>query len=181
MEATKRCPFCAEEILSAAIKCKHCGSSIRQSEFAGPTSASATTPKGDLGWAILALPVIGMLALWFWVGSMSLLQGPMAALQLVIVTVVGGTAVLCAIEASKLGMRSDRQAGTYSPTAWAAIVLLLWVVGYPAYLFKRRKYGLPNRLVFGILIAILFIGSALVVNAYFESQIEHLQNLVPPG
>lgn len=25
---TKNCPFCAEEILAAAIKCKHCGSDI---------------------------------------------------------------------------------------------------------------------------------------------------------
>lgn len=25
---TKRCPFCAEDILVAAIKCKHCGSSL---------------------------------------------------------------------------------------------------------------------------------------------------------
>lgn len=28
--ATKVCPFCAEEILTAAIKCKHCGSDIPQ-------------------------------------------------------------------------------------------------------------------------------------------------------
>jgi len=28
MEATKRCPFCAEEILAAARKCKHCGSDL---------------------------------------------------------------------------------------------------------------------------------------------------------
>jgi ribosomal protein L37AE/L43A len=28
MDATKCCPFCAEEILSAAIKCKHCGSNL---------------------------------------------------------------------------------------------------------------------------------------------------------
>jgi len=28
---TRACPFCAEEILVAAIKCKHCGSDIPQS------------------------------------------------------------------------------------------------------------------------------------------------------
>jgi uncharacterized protein len=27
-EATRRCPYCAEEILAAAIKCKHCGSAL---------------------------------------------------------------------------------------------------------------------------------------------------------
>lgn len=27
-DETKRCPFCAEEILSAAVKCKHCGSNV---------------------------------------------------------------------------------------------------------------------------------------------------------
>ena len=120
--------------------------------------------------------------MWLWVGSMSLLQGPMAALELVVVTVIVGTAVLCATEASKLGMRSDRKAGTYSPTAWAALVLLMWIIGYPAYLFKRRRYGLPNLLALGILIAILFLGSILAVNAFIESQVQHLQeSLTRPG
>lgn len=29
MRETKSCPLCAEEILAAALKCKHCGSDIK--------------------------------------------------------------------------------------------------------------------------------------------------------
>ena len=39
---TKTCPFCAEEILVAAVKCKHCG------EFL-PDSAVTTTPPTPVG------------------------------------------------------------------------------------------------------------------------------------
>jgi len=39
MEPTRRCPHCAEEILAAAIKCKHCQSDI------GPSVGKPTVPQ----------------------------------------------------------------------------------------------------------------------------------------
>lgn len=42
VEATKKCPFCAETILSEAIKCKHCG------EFLGSDSKEFIGPSPEL-------------------------------------------------------------------------------------------------------------------------------------
>jgi len=55
-ESTIRCPYCAEEINAAAVKCKHCGSFLRES---GPFATQAM-PARTCGEAIAAL-VLGLI------------------------------------------------------------------------------------------------------------------------
>lgn len=160
-EPTKRCPFCGEEVLAIATKCKHCGSAI---ENASATPV-AVAHKADYGIALLAIPVVATILVFVLPNSgLNLLQVETLML-LVLLATVGGTALIAAIEASKSGVKSDGKAGSYSPTSWFFIVALLWIVGYPAYLYKRKRYGLSNQLVPGLLVALIFLGCFYVQDA----------------
>ena len=44
-EATKRCPYCQEEILEAARKCKHCGEWLEDSPETASTGTLSTNPE----------------------------------------------------------------------------------------------------------------------------------------
>lgn len=47
MEETKRCPYCGEEILAVAKKCKHCGEWLEEKPQQGPNTASKTESKEE--------------------------------------------------------------------------------------------------------------------------------------
>lgn len=117
-EATKRCPQCGEEILAVAKKCKHCGSML---DLASPSQNVIAKPVTNYGLAFLAIPLVAILLLWFWVAQMNLLQSPGDTLMIIVLVTIIGTAVVAAVEAGNAGMTSDRNKGTYSPTAWCYV------------------------------------------------------------
>lgn len=165
--STKACPYCGEEILAVAKKCKHCQSDLTQP----PGSVAAVkTPGADYGIFLLAAPVVSTLLMWFWVGNMNLLQNPLQALSIIGLSTVVITALIAAMEAGQVGMVSNKKQGTYSPVAWFFIILLLWIIGYPVYLYKRRKYGLTNFLAIGLVIAVVFIASQVMLGMSIEQQ-----------
>jgi hypothetical protein len=167
----KQCPECGETILAIAKKCKHC-----QADLIGAASNRGRAERqADLGFGLLGLPVAAALLAWFWVGSMNLLQSPESSLALIVVATVCGTAILAAMEAAKAGAISDRSQGTYSPISWFFIVALLWIVGYPAYLLKRSRYGLKNYLVGGLAVMLMFAGTVGVMEYSIQSQVSEVR------
>ena len=70
MSQTKPCPYCAEDILAAARKCKHCGSDLSHTSeppcrLCGGTIKPGRVKEKDGGVGAAVLITVGILALLF--------------------------------------------------------------------------------------------------------------------
>ena len=178
----KACKYCGESILAVAAKCKHCGSNLTNQPNAQPD-----TPAADYGPLLLGIPVVGVILVEFWISGMTLIQFPGDKMSLILLATILCTAGAAALEASKVGMESDRERGTYSPTAWLFLIMIMWVLCYPIYLYKRKAYGLKNHLLAGILITLAFITSWSAMSYSIEknksevrTNLEQIQKIIAP-
>lgn len=175
------CPDCASEISSSALACPKCGCPVTY-EMTIPghhvrhSDQLRRQPSETMGTMMLVTPWLAVLLIFFWIGNMTLFQGPGSSLALVAVATVGLTAIFASIEASSVGMRRDYRKGTYGPAAWFFLVALMWVIGYPAYLLKRRAYGLTNHFALGLLTAVVFIGSVYLMQASIDTTIDGVRH-----
>lgn len=151
----RRCPACAEPILAAARKCKHCGEWVD-----GPAGEGAGDAYGTLLLLVpLALAVM-MLAALFIPGAGGFAM-PIAWLLAI------ASALLVGADAHRLGV-GRRHPGP-PPAVWGLFVFLLWFIGYPAYMGMRGRYGARNLIVGGLLITLFVCLMQFAVVAFYGS------------
>lgn len=177
VKETKKCPFCGEEILPIAVKCKHCGSDLAGKRKAIPDGTSPET----IGYVMLVIPLIATLLIWFWIGSMTMLQNPGSTLTFLGIATVVITAILGAYEANQLGFGTSDdprvKKSETSPVGYFFGMILLWIVVYPIYLYQRSKKGKKNLIIGGILIALTFSISVYSIGSAIGEKSDEIRNI----
>jgi hypothetical protein len=152
------CPFCKEDIKEGAIKCKHCGSDLRDNHIQQNNCYNKASVFYEA--LLLGIPLITTLLIWALASNRGYsTSGP--RLMLLLVVTLFGTALVASLEASQIGMKSSKKWG-FNPSGWFFRIALIWFYGYPAYLHERYNYGRTNYKGVGIFIVILFLGSFVV-------------------
>lgn len=172
-DATKPCPFCGEQILPVALKCKHCQSmlGVGATPRAPAVRAPKVPAKDGIGLVLALIPWVGTALCWFWV-SESMLLTASSHLTTVAALVVLGSAVLAAVDANASGFRS--------PVGAFISVVLLWLVLYPAHMIARARYGAPSRTASVVLGTIAFFASWLYFTVLIDQQMTELQRAFEP-
>ncbi len=165
LTGTKSCPFCAETVLTAAKKCKHCG------EFLDPVlirsqsqgAVSATTPAQPDEAIIRRIHDWEHLSsiLWIVLGAIQIVAGLALA---GVPTMVGVANVVGGIQSRKLLRRILNRDTTipdeYQPVVWMVIVGIFNFVlggvigiGLTIFDFVIRDKVLSNRQLFNVAVA----------------------------
>lgn len=147
---------------------------------AGVTQNIKPSPE-TIGIIMLLVPLFSAMLIWIWVGGMNLFQNPSSSLNLLMLGTIISTAILGAVEANQIGVGSatdltPKGKKRSGPGQWCAFILLMWIIGFPAYLYWRSRYGLKNLIVGGIAVALLFIGVASSMSTAIEGKKAEVRN-----
>ncbi len=152
-----------------------------ESTLAGQASPRRSSDE-SLGLIAALLPLLGAFVMYNWIGQMNLLQNPMASLNMAGCVTVAAVSMLIGVEASRLGIGSPEDLDSRGnrrrngPLNWALFTLAVFVLGFPAYMAVRARYGLRNYLILAVMSTIVFVGCWLALGQAIDQRSQEVRD-----
>jgi hypothetical protein len=128
----KFCPECGNPLASETSKfCDKCGANTVEGKKVTQNHVIDSSQKNySTNYILVILLISGILFLFI---------SPIITAIIVIISAVAAYYDAKAIGAGKHSNKETMASITWSPTSWALLVLLLWILILPFYLIKRKE------------------------------------------
>ena len=124
----------------------------------------------------LLTPFFAAVLIYFWIGSMSLIEAPTSKLMFIAVMTVFGTAITIGIDADRLGMGRTKKG--FGPVGISLMVVLLWILFYPYYFVYRVRHGAKNYAIYALIVTILFIVASYSIGSAINEQQDKVKHIL---
>lgn len=157
------CPHCGQ-LTAAGSVCAHCGAALRAvTASRRPQPSDAAT--SDFGIYLLATPVVAALVALM----VALATHSATGVIVVLVVMAAASAGFAFTEYFRAPTVWDAGDPTKSLFGWLGFVLVLWPVGFPAYLRARRRFHLGNLLVGALIVEVLLIAGVVLAGVIIHT------------